>query len=483
MAEQAYDVAVVGAGPAGLTATATMAAHGLRVVLLDAGGRPGGQYFRHRDDAAADVYGPAFRALRSALAARVAAGQVTYLPRHQVWMVRRTQRFTVHALDESAVGEPLPWRAEADALVVATGAYDRQLPFPGWDLPGVVAAGGAQALLKGSGVLVGQRVVVAGSGPFLLPVAAGLAEGGAQVVGAYEAARARLYLRHSRVLARHPRRFAEAASYAAKLARHRVPYRTAHAVTAAHGSDRLVAVTVARLDAKRRPLPHTERVVECDALAVGFGFTPQLDLLVELGCEVAGGRGSPVVAVDGDQRTTVENVYSAGETTGIGGAVLARVEGELAGLAVVATRGIPLEPARLRRLRRNRDGLRSFARVLEQVHAPPASCFTDLPDDTLVCRCEEVTVGSVRRAVRDLGATDPRSVKLLTRTGMGWCQGRTCAAATLELTANLTGRPATVEDVTALVRRPFAHPVPLGVLADLAHIDSSDSTRTGEGER
>ncbi|MEQ4206979.1 FAD-dependent oxidoreductase [Actinopolymorpha sp. B9G3] len=470
MTEEAHDVAVVGAGPAGLTAATTMAGHGLRVVLLDAGGRPGGQFFRHRDDAAADAHGPGFRALRSTLAAEVAAGRLTYRPRHQVWTVERAaRRFTVHALDESGDGEPRPCRAEADTLVVATGAYDRQLPFPGWDLPGVVAAGGAQALLKGSGVLVGKRVVVAGSGPFLLPVAAGLAEGGARVVGVYEASRMRGYLEHVRAVARHPARLAEAASYAARLARHRVPYRTGHAVVAAYGDASLTGVTVARLDAQRRPIRGTESAVPGDALAVGFGFTPHVDLLVELGCELSGDHagGSPVVAVDLDQRTTVEGAYSAGETTGIGGAALAQVEGELAGLAVAAAHGIAVDERQVRRLRTRRAGLRAFAAVLDQVHAPPDGWTAGLPDDTLVCRCEEVTAGTVRRAVRELGATDPRSVKLLTRTGMGWCQGRICTAATVELTAALTSRPVAVEDTIALARRPFAHPVPLGVLADL----------------
>jgi hypothetical protein len=320
----------------------------------------------------------------------------------------------------------------------------------------------------------------------------------------YEASRARRYLSHARVLAKHPRRFGEAASYATKLARHRVPYHTGHAVVAATGNGSLTAVTVARLDAHRRPIRGSETTVSCDALAVGFGFTPQLDLLVELGCEVSGERGhvSPVVAVDSDQRTTIDGVYAAGETTGIGGAALARVEGEIAGLEVVAAHGIDVDERRIRRLRARRTRLRAFADVLDQVHAPPAGWLADLPDDTLVCRCEEVTAGTVRRAVRELGATDPRAVKLLTRTGMGWCQGRICAATTLDLTAHLTGRSTVVEDAIALTRRPFAHPVPIGALAHLdvpnpssdvpdrssdasdpaSHI-SGPSTRTGEGER
>lgn len=497
-----YDAVVVGAGPAGLTAANVMAEHGLSVVLLDAADRPGGQYYRHSvGGGSAESASPRFRALRADLDRHAIAGRIDYRPRHQVWTLERTPppipapaaaqpadpAWTVHALAEGP--EPAAFRGVAPAVVVATGAYDRQLPFPGWDLPGVVAAGGAQALLKGSGVALGGaggRAVVAGSGPFLLPVATGLAEAGVGVAGVYEASRARDYLRHARTLAGQPGRFAEAAGYARRLAAHRVPYRTGHAVVAAHGDDRLTGVTVARLDARRRPVAGSERHVECDTLAVGYGFTPQLDLLVEAGCEVgaatvgsggSGGTGdTPVVLVDDDQRTTCAGLYSAGETTGVGGAALALVEGELAGLAVAAAAGRPVEESRKARLRRRKDRLRAFADVLDAVHPLPAEWLDDVPDETVLCRCEEVPVGAVREAVRDLGAGDPRSAKLLTRAGMGWCQGRTCAVATAALVGRLTGSPPNVTGTAALTRRPVAQPVPLGVLASLADSTPTDAS-------
>ncbi|MFD2082376.1 Thioredoxin reductase [Actinopolymorpha cephalotaxi] len=498
------DAVVVGAGPAGLTAANAMAEHGLSVVLLDVGERPGGQYYRHcvggGSGAAAS---PRFRTLRAELDRHVVAGRVDYRPRHQVWTLERTTPpipapaaappadpvWTVHAVAEGP--EPSPVQVLAPAVVVATGGYDRQLPFPGWDLPGVVAAGGAQALLKGSGVALGGpggpggRVVVAGSGPFLLPVATGLAQAGAEVAGVYEASRARDYLRHARTLARQPGRFGEAAGYARDLARHRVPYRTGHAVVAAHGDERLTGVTVARLDGQRRPIPGSERRVECGTLAVGYGFTPQLDLLVEVGCDVSTGTGgSTAVLVDADQATTCAGLYSAGETTGVGGAALALAEGELAGLAVVAATGRPVEEQRKAGLTRRKDSLRAFADVLDAVHPLPVGWLDDLPDETVLCRCEEVPVGAVREAVRDLGAGDPRSAKLLTRTGMGWCQGRTCAAATAALVGRLTGSPPDGTDAAALARRPVAQPVPLGVLASLAdlpptHVMDSDEPSGG----
>ncbi|GAA2755141.1 FAD-dependent oxidoreductase [Actinopolymorpha rutila] len=478
------DAVVVGAGPAGLTAANAMAEHGLSVVLLDAGERPGGQYYRHSVRAeSAEAASPHFRTLRADLDRHVVAGRIDYRPRYQVWTLERTPPpvpapaaaqpadpvWTVHALAEGP--ESAAFQVVAPAVVVATGAYDRQLPFPGWDLPGVVAAGGAQALLKGSGVAPGGpggRVVVAGSGPFLLPVATGLAEAGVRVAGVYEASRPRNYLRHARTLAGQPGRFAEAAGYARKLALHRVPYRTGRAVVAAHGDERLTGVTVARLDARRRPLPGSERHVACDTLAVGYGFTPQLDLLVEAGCDVrTDTNGTPAVVADADQRTTCAGLYSAGETTGVGGAALALVEGELAGLAVATAAGGPVEETRKDRLRRRKARLRAFADVLDAVHPLPADWLDDVPDETVLCRCEDVPVGAVRAAIRDLGAGDPRSAKLLTRAGMGWCQGRTCAVATAALVGRLTGSPPDVTDAAALARRPIAQPVPLGVLASL----------------
>ena len=478
-----YDVAVVGAGPAGLTAATTAAGNGLRVVLLDAGGRPGGQYFRHHDDADADRYGADFRRLRASVNAHAATGRLTYLPRHMVWAIEPRSAentssgandtlFTVHAFED---GGSTPRRLVARAVIVATGAHDRHVPFPGWELPGVVAAGGAQALVKGSKVLPGTRIVVAGSGPFLLPVAAELAAAGAKVLGVYEASRARRYLRHVRELTRHPGRFTELASYGSTLAKHRVPYRTGHAVIAAHGTDRLEGVTIARLDARNRVVPDTQVRVPCDTLAVGYGFAPQLDLLVELGCELrVDPHGIAQAKVDPDLRTTVPGIYTAGETTGIGGAALAQVEGELAGLAVAtsAARAVDgrvraIDSARVKQLRSRRTSLQGFARVLGDVHAAPDELLADLPDSTLLCRCEEVSIAAVRHAVQELGATDLRSIKLLTRVGMGWCQGRICSAATAALAADLTGVQPSPADITAQQRRPLAQPVPLGILAQL----------------
>ena len=458
-----YDIAVIGAGPAGLAAATTAAAQGSRVVLLDAGPRPGGQYWRHRedDDGALHHRWAAFQRLRASLAAH--HGRLDYRPEHHVWHVERTDAgFTTHALSDEAPREFL-----SRTVVVATGAYDRQLPFPGWTLPGVFTAGAVQALIKGHGVLAGRRIVVAGTGPFLLPVAATLAESGARVVGVFEAGRPTAFTRHPLVTARNAAKLAEGAQYVRTLLRHRVPYRVRSTVTKAHGADAVTGATVARLDDRWRIVPGSQRELACDTVAVGYGFTPQTEIPLQLGCAMRlDGGGSLVAQADARQRSTVDGVYVAGEACGVGGAQLSAVEGELAGLhAAHSTTGAVPDHRALARLLRSRAAQRAFAAALHEAYPVRPGWQDWLRPDTLVCRCEEVTAETIHRAVEDLGATDPRAVKLYARPGMGMCQGRVCGYATACLVAGHHGRDATAEDLRGMASRPIAQPVPLGVLA------------------
>ncbi|WP_052744665.1 NAD(P)/FAD-dependent oxidoreductase, partial [Streptomyces odonnellii] len=352
-------------------------------------------------------------------------------------------------------------------VVVATGAYDRQLPFPGWTLPGVFTAGGVQALLKGQGVVAGQRIAVAGTGPFLLAVAAGLAEAGARVVGVFEAGLPAGFARHPLAVARNPAKLAEGADFMRTLLRHRVPYRTRTAVIAAHGDGEVSGATVARLDAGWRIVPGSQRRIDCDTLAVGYGFTPQTEIALQLGCAThRDSDGSLVATADGRQLSTVPGVYLAGEVCGVGGAALSVTEGELAGLhAAFVTTGAVADRAVVRRLTRRRAARRRFATALHEAYPVPPGWTTWLDTDTLVCRCEEVTSEAVTEAVEELGATDARGVKLYARPGMGLCQGRVCGYAVGCLVAARTGRGPTEDDLRSMAVRPVAQPLTLGTLA------------------
>ncbi|WNM31535.1 FAD-dependent oxidoreductase [Streptomyces sp. Li-HN-5-11] len=442
------DLAVIGAGPAGLAAALAAAAYGLRVTILDAAPAPGGQFYRQpaaglragRPQALHHQW-RTWERLRDALA----ACDAEILTDHHVWAVECG--FTVHALHGPGRQESAAVRAEA--VLLATGGYEKVLPFPGWTLPGVVTAGGAQAMLKSALVVPGRRAVVAGTGPLLLPVATGLAAAGAEVAALVESADPKAFVRHIRALAA---KAPEGAGYAARLLRHRIRFLARHTVVRAHGEHTLTGVTVAALDSGGRVRPGSERHIPCDTLAVGHGMLPHTDLAESLGCRLDG----HTVRVDGEQRTDVPGVWAAGEATGIGGATLALAEGHIAGRSIAARlRSREPDPREWTAAATVRGRLRTVARGMDAVYSPPPSWTEQITDDTVVCRCEEVTAASVRRAVGELGAGDLRTVKLLTRAGMGWCQGRMCAPAV----AGVAGCELTSST------RPFARPVPLGVLA------------------
>jgi NADPH-dependent 2,4-dienoyl-CoA reductase/sulfur reductase-like enzyme len=481
-------VAVVGAGPAGLAAAVHAAEQGAVTVLVDSAARLGGQYWRHgtagleASDArsrrsarsARPIARPAglhhdagvYRDLIRRLDAQVAAGRLTVYLHHQVWSVQVDQAgCCVAAIDRSDLDRPAEVCLRAAVLVLAVGAFDRPVPFPGWDLPGVLTVGGAQALLKGSGVAVGPRVLVAGTGPFLLPVATALAARGADVLGVHEANRGGGWLRQLPAAASQPAKLREAGGYALQLARHRIPLRTGSVVVAAHGTDRLEAVTVARLDPAGKVRHDTRRRLAVDVLATGYGFSTQSELPLQAGCALQPtADGTLAVVTDGTQRTSNPRVYAAGESTGVGGAQLAVAEGIVAGVHAASAAGpAPTsgDPAVVRAAGRTRDRLRRFAAAMHAVYPVPRFWLDTLEPDTVVCRCEEVTVAEIDAAIGN-GARDARSVKLLSRAGMGWCQGRECAYAVSCLTAARTGEPL---DLASGAGRSVAAPIPLGLVS------------------
>lgn len=474
------EVAVIGAGAAGVAATVVAARSGCRVTLIDVGDRPGGQYYRGAQQRSAvekrhpvalfdrrtrggRESGLDYAALATDLEHLVAANAVDYRPRTTVYALEgvderlrlRTRGDDRHRQDVDMI--------DAGTVVLATGAFDRPLPFPGWTLPGVMTGGGAQSLVKGQHVLPGRRVVVAGTGPFLLAVAATLLEQGAEVAAVVEANDPLTGgVRHLRGLTSGLGKAGDLGRFVATLARHRVPYLRRHRIVEVLGDDRVTTLRIARVDSDWHPVPGTERIIECDAVSVGFGFVAQLDLAAQLGARmVRGADGGLALEVDDDQATSVPGLLAAGETTGIGGVEAARVEGLVAGAtaAVMSHRASALSAPALERTRRDVIRWRRFAASLHATFPVRDGWVDGIPDDTLVCRCEEVPASRVREAVA-LGARDARTVKLLSRAGMGWCQGRMCAAAV----DGLCG----FEDIASLrgaSYRPVAVPVPLGALA------------------
>jgi thioredoxin reductase/bacterioferritin-associated ferredoxin len=312
-------------------------------------------------------------------------------------------------------------RIDARATVLATGAYDRPVAFPGWTLPGALTAGAAQALAKGQGVVPGRRVLLAGAGPFLLPVATQLTAAGAEVVAVAEATRRADWLRAAPRMTRYPGRLAAYAGYRARMARVRTPVVWGHVIVRADGGDRVRRATIAAAGPDWAPISGTERTFAVDAVCTAYGFLPATELARALGCELR----EDAVAHDEAMRTSVPAVFVAGEAAGIGGAELARIEGALAGHGAAAAAGRAVPVAEARALRRRRARVAGFARVLDDLFAARPGVLALADAKTPLCRCEDVTAGAIDAAVAS-GADTLAALKIATRCGQGPCQGRVC---------------------------------------------------------
>jgi thioredoxin reductase len=406
----------------------------------------------------------------------VAHDRITHLAETSVWAFEQGNKLWVQRGPADGVGREV-FAVEAKGVVLATGAYDRVLPFPGWDLPGVYSAGAAQALAKGQRIAVGKRVIVAGTGPFLLPVAESLIGVGAEVVALLEANS----LKTVRAgWATDPLvaigKVREGLGYGALLARHRIPLKHGWTVIEAHGEDRVEAVTVARLDADWKPIAGTERRVAVDAVCLGFGFTAQLELAVSARCALAiGPDGGPAVVVDANQQTSTPGVFAAGELTGIGGADLAAAEGRVAGAAAAqraATQADHKKVATQADYKKVVKG-RRFAAALAKAYPVRGGWRSWSGPETVVCRCEEVTRGDIEGAVVERGVADGRALKLTSRAGLGLCQGRVCSRTVADLAGqDDVRRPSEQNDLPEQndvpepsMKRPIAVPVRLRDLA------------------
>ncbi|GHC93493.1 oxidoreductase [Pseudorhodoferax aquiterrae] len=412
------DVAIVGAGPAGLAAADVAAASGARTVLLDDNPAPGGQIWR-------DGPGVRLPAVARRLRARVQAHA-------QLQMYCGVRVVAAPADDELLLEDAeQAWRLRWGRLVLATGARELLLPFPGWTLPGVTGAGGLQALVKAGMPVAGERIVVAGSGPLLLAAATTARQAGAQVLRVAEQAAWPALARFALGLPRWPGKAWQA------LGLRSAGYRAGWHAVAALGEGQLRAVRL------QGPGGQSEEIA-CDRLACGFGLVPNTELGRLLGCATVERHGLPALSVDDWQATSRPRIHAAGECTGVGGSERAHVQGAIAGHAAV---GQNRQAQTLRHVLAHWD---RFAERLHQAFALGAPLRQLATPETLLCRCEDVPLAALA------GCTDWTEAKLQTRCGMGACQGRVCGAAAQLLFGWAPPQP----------RAPLV-PVRVGTLADL----------------
>lgn len=391
-----FQVLVIGAGPAGIAAAVRAAESGQHVGLLDDNPAPGGQIWRR---------GARPPKLAREWLARLNAASVVRLHGWQVFgSPANGSVFAGRTSPASPPEEPDFAHLSYDKLILATGARERFLPFPGWTLPNVMGAGGLDAMARGGLPVMGKRIVVAGTGPLLLAVAAHLAHRGAQILAICEQAPLSRLRPFALSLLAQPGKLAQ--GIALRFATRGARFYTGCWPVAAKGEGKLESVTLLR-GGRECELP-------CDYLACGYHLVPNLELATLLGCTIHEG----FVVTNQWQQTGVPGIYCAGETTGIGGVELSILEGQIAGLA--ATGRVEKAEHLMEKRARGQRFVRALREAFEldpRLRALPSS-------ETLVCRCEDVPFGELRNYAC------ARDAKLHTRCGMGPCQGRICGAAT-----------------------------------------------------
>ncbi len=457
-------IVVVGAGPAGIMAAREAKRRGAAVTLIDEAPRPGGQIYRQGDAALASsgVGLPEELARKRTVLEAYAevAEAVDYHSGATAYAVFPGPQLHVALADSSRV-------FEADALILATGVGERAVPFPGWTLPGVLYAGGVQAIMKAHGVRAGDRVAVVGAGPLIIAVAAQLAEAGAEIACV-------TLLTPLRVMARRPLGLwagrgvvREGMAYLRQLRRAGAPVLEGWVPVHAEGAPAVESLCVARHDGAGRPLMGSERRFDVDMVAMNFGFTANSELARMAGAEVRfdSVRGGWVPVRNEFGATAVPGVFVAGDGAALRGAFVAAAEGRIVGAAAVLTAGgkgtaeLHQELAAEFTERRSHQ---AFQDALRPTLDLPSGVWSWATDDTVVCRCEGITQGRLRQAV-DEGHVTVNGIKRNTRAGMGWCGGRTCLASVAALAAQ--GQAGPPAETPPMRPRPLARPVPAGILA------------------
>ena len=465
------DVAVLGAGPAGTSAAIACAAAGLSVLLVDEATSAGGQIYRKTPDPllpARHDLGDADpdRSTGDALRRELAGSQVATGFGWRVWSVTRCER----GFRLDAVSRDKPHAVEATALLAATGAIERIVPFPGWTTPGVFGLAAATILLKSQRISPGRHVVVAGAGPLLAAVAAGVLKAGSNVAAVVDLNGPTQWLAAMPSLALRPGLAAQGADWVIRLLRSHVPVHFHANVTRALGDEQLEAVEIVTTgnNADRRSVETPIRI-RADALCAGHGLAPATEIprLLRAECVFDRALGGWRPNADRFGRTSVPGLYVAGDGAGVFGGQTALLAGRTTGEAIAADLR---STAPAVRASWSAWRARRFGAAMTRLTATKSSMAAEIPPETIVCRCEDVTRAEIDAAC-DAGARDVNQLKHFTRCGMGPCQGRSCGEAVAELLALRLVADGAVPDVDAGRRRAGQwtgrvplRPVPLSAL-------------------
>jgi thioredoxin reductase/bacterioferritin-associated ferredoxin len=468
-----FDTIVVGAGPGGAEAALAAASHGHVVALIDEQPAAGGQIWRAptsgfpgKDDAEAQA--------GDKLRRRLASSSVETFFGHRVWSVVEARRGPGRSFRVDTVGSEATVALSASSVVVATGAHERVVPFPGWTLPGVIGLAAATVLMKSQGVAPGRRVVVAGCGPLLFAVSAALARAGVEVQAVADIAPRRAWLRAAPTILGRGRLAARGAGWLVRTLASGARLLTGYGVRRAEGDDQVRRVVLGPVNADGGIAIGAECAFEVDALIVGHGLSTASEITRLLRAEHRFDRlrGGWIPVVDAAFLTSVPGLYAIGDGAGLRGQEAATLAGRRVGVdlgravgalqpADAVTEAGPIDRALAR--------LAPFSDAMAGLMVQRPAQIAAIAPDALVCRCEDVTRSEIDAAI-DAGATEINQLKHFTRCGMGPCQGRYCGDTVQELMSQKRGIMRA--EIGQWTGRPPLRPVALGeLIGDFSYDD------------
>ena len=461
MSHKSIDIVIVGGGFSGVLAAKILAEHALNVLVVDENINLGGQFLRsHPNRSAAESLSPL---------KRFGLQSIKELDQKRIRIMTRTEVLGITAEREMLirqVGKKL-FTVRPQAVLLATGAREKFVPFKGWTLPGVISTGATQILLKGSNVLPSNEILIGGAGIFPYAVASEILMNNGQVMGVLDQNRLVEKMAFAAAFFHEKSKIGEGNRYLARLIMRRTPIKFGVRIMEARGEKGLEEVLTVRVDRNGRRLSGSEKVYPCECLAVGYGFVANIELAQLAGCklEYDEAQGGWIVAVTEDLETSVAGIFAAGEITGIAGATKSITEGKLAALAILLKLGKIGRDAFITQsgqLKKARKRHRCFGSYFNRLHKTPREIIPSIADETIVCRCEDITMGEIKTAVSN-GCATPDAVKKAVRSGMGICQGRTCSPMLHALIALNLGTPA--DQLPPLSVRTPLKAVPLKELA------------------
>ncbi|MFW6123982.1 MAG: FAD-dependent oxidoreductase [Acidobacteriota bacterium] len=423
-----YNIIIIGSGFSGITAAEFLADYNLSILLLDENIHLGGQLLRKIPEKLGD-----YSSFKPDKIRKTGFDFLEKVKNKKITLMNKTILLGLYENNEILIeyNREKTFTLKYDILVFATGAREKFLPFKGWTLPGVYSTGMLQVLIKSSGVLPAKRVLLAGSGLFLFAAAYEFLKNGGEILGIMEQSPFWNKIKFFPQIFRQSPKFLEGGRYLSKIYSSKVPVKYQRHVIEARGDKTLEEVVVGKIDKNGELINGTEKTFQTDALVIGYGFVPNIEAPQLAGCqlEYSQEKGGWIVKVNDRMETSRDSILAAGEITGIGGAQKSLNEGKIAAHTILDKFSIEDKRERanaLKKLQKERRHHLSFVKCFNSLYRIKPKTILGIPDDTLVCRCENIDMQSIKKAIQ-MGCHNPNALKILTRVTMGQCQGRTCA--------------------------------------------------------